>query len=122
MFSRKLVLAAGVSLLAALPALSFAQAKADHPGVTPGDLRYKGAPVDIKPEEFKETITPKAPPVSTEEFARAKKIYFERCAGCHGVLRKGATGKPLTPDITLPKGTEYLKVFIAYGTPAGMPN
>ena len=122
MFSRKLVLAAGFSLLAALPVLSFAQAKADHPGVTPGDLRYKGAPVQIKPEEFKETITPKAPPVSPEEFARAKQIYFERCAGCHGVLRKGATGKPLTPDITLPKGTEYLKVFIAYGTPGGMPN
>ncbi|MCC7168363.1 MAG: c-type cytochrome, partial [Rhodospirillales bacterium] len=85
-------------------------------------MRYKGAPVPIKPEEAKETISPKAPPVSTEEFARAKQIYFERCAGCHGVLRKGATGKPLTPDITLPKGTEYLKVFIAYGTPAGMPN
>ncbi|MEZ5614144.1 MAG: cytochrome D1 domain-containing protein [Rhodocyclaceae bacterium] len=85
-------------------------------------MRYKGAPVDIKPEQFRETITPKAPPVSPQEFARAKQIYFERCAGCHGVLRKGATGKPLTPDITLPKGTEYLKVFINYGTPAGMPN
>nr|HMQ71897.1 cytochrome D1 domain-containing protein [Rubrivivax sp.] len=45
-----------------------------------------------------------------------------RCAGCHGVLRKGATGKPLTPDLTLEKGTDYLKVFIAYGSPAGMPN
>ena len=38
------------------------------------------------------------------------------------MLRKGATGKPLTPDITVGKGTEYLKVFIAYGSPAGMPN
>ena len=38
------------------------------------------------------------------------------------MLRKGATGKPLTPDITLAKGTDYLKVFIAYGSPAGMPN
>jgi nitrite reductase (NO-forming)/hydroxylamine reductase len=38
------------------------------------------------------------------------------------VLRKGATGKPLTPDITVDKGTDYLKVFIAYGSPAGMPN
>ena len=38
------------------------------------------------------------------------------------MLRKGATGKPLTPDITLGKGTDYLKVFIAYGSPAGMPN
>ena len=23
------------------------------------------------------------------EFDTARKIYFERCAGCHGVLRKG---------------------------------
>jgi len=122
MQTRKFALVMGVSLLAALPGYTWAQAKADHPGVTPGDMRYKGAPVPIKPEEAKETISPKAPPVSTEEFARAKQIYFERCAGCHGVLRKGATGKPLTPDITLPRGTEYLKVFIAYGTPAGMPN
>ena len=38
------------------------------------------------------------------------------------MLRKGATGKPLTPDITLAKGTDYLKVFITYGSPAGMPN
>jgi nitrite reductase (NO-forming)/hydroxylamine reductase len=122
MQSRKLVLALGVSLLATLPAYSWAQSKTVHPGTPEEELRYKGAPVPIKPEEAKETVSPKAPPVTAEEFARAKQIYFERCAGCHGVLRKGATGKPLTPDITLPKGTEYLKVFIAYGTPAGMPN
>ncbi|MDP1681608.1 MAG: cytochrome D1 domain-containing protein, partial [Burkholderiales bacterium] len=56
------------------------------------------------------------------EFTRAKQIYFDRCAGCHGVLRKGATGKPLTPDITLPRGTDYLTVVINYGSPGGMPN
>ena len=38
------------------------------------------------------------------------------------MLRKGATGKPLTTDITLERGTEYLKTFIKYGSPAGMPN
>src|SRR5574340_98865 len=63
-----------------------------------------------------------APAMTDAEFSQGSKIYFERCAGCHGVLRKGATGKPLTPDITLAKGTDYLKVFIAYGSPAGMPN
>ncbi len=93
-----------------------------HPGTPEEELRYKGAPTVIKPDEAAEVVTPKAPPLSAEEFARAKQIYFERCAGCHGVLRKGATGKPLTPDITLPKGTEYLKVFINYGSPQGMPN
>jgi nitrite reductase (NO-forming)/hydroxylamine reductase len=38
------------------------------------------------------------------------------------VLRKGATGKPLTPDITREKGTEYLKALITFGSPGGMPN
>ena len=56
------------------------------------------------------------------EFELATKLYFERCAGCHGVLRKGATGKPLTPDITQERGTEFLKVLINYGSPGGMPN
>ena len=34
----------------------------------------------------------KAPEMTAAEKETAKKIYFERCAGCHGVLRKGATG------------------------------
>jgi len=93
----------------------------EHPGTTPGELRYKGAPVPLQ-EGSKDVVTPGAPALTEEEFAKAKKIYFERCAGCHGVLRKGATGKPLTPDITQPKGMDYLKVFINYGSPAGMPN
>ena len=63
-----------------------------------------------------------APPITDAEFEKAQQIFFDRCAGCHGVLRKGATGKPLTPDITLPKGTDYLKVFIKFGSPAGMPD
>lgn len=56
------------------------------------------------------------------EYDEANTIYFERCAGCHGVLRKGATGKPLTPDITRELGFDYLQSFITYGSPAGMPN
>ena len=44
--------------------------------------------------------SPGAPDLTSAEFEHAKEIYFQRCAGCHGVLRKGATGKPLTPDIT----------------------
>jgi nitrite reductase (NO-forming)/hydroxylamine reductase len=68
------------------------------------------------------SLNPKAPPMTLAEFDAGRKIYFERCAGCHGVLRKGATGKPLTTDKTIPNGTEYLKIFIKYGSPGGMPN
>lgn len=62
------------------------------------------------------------PAMTQAEFDEANKIYFERCAGCHGVLRKGATGKALTPDLTRELGFDYLHSFITYGSPAGMPN
>jgi len=65
---------------------------------------------------------PGVPVLGGNEFARANQIYFERCAGCHGVLRKGATGKALTTDITWEAGFEYLRDFITYGSPGGMPN
>ena len=62
------------------------------------------------------------PNLSDAQKTQANKIFFERCAGCHGVLRKGATGKPLTTDITRERGHQALKDFITYGSPAGMPN
>ncbi|NOZ65975.1 MAG: c-type cytochrome [Alphaproteobacteria bacterium] len=62
------------------------------------------------------------PILTTEEFKTGKDIFFQRCAGCHGVLRKGATGKALTVDITRELGYDYLQAFITYGSPAGMPN
>ncbi|PKN83341.1 MAG: nitrite reductase [Chloroflexi bacterium HGW-Chloroflexi-8] len=64
----------------------------------------------------------KAPPLTDEEWAEATEIFFDRCAGCHGVLRKGATGPALTPDVTLPKGTAGLASIIFNGTPRGMPD
>jgi nitrite reductase (NO-forming)/hydroxylamine reductase len=93
-----------------------------HSGATEGELRYRGAPSPIAPEETRQMMTAEGPVLSEAEYATATQIYFERCAGCHGVLRKGATGKALTPDITKEKGTEYLKALITYGSPAGMPN
>ena len=76
-----------------------------------------------------------APEMTQEEKDKAKQIYFERCAGCHGVLRKGATGKNLEPHWTktaadgtkteggtLKLGTERLQKIIAYGTEGGMVN
>ncbi|MEZ5614153.1 MAG: cytochrome D1 domain-containing protein [Rhodocyclaceae bacterium] len=75
------------------------------------------------------------PAMTAEEKAIGKKIYFERCAGCHGVLRKGATGKNLEPHWTkkgkdgqetsggtLKLGTNRLEKIIAFGTEGGMVN
>jgi nitrite reductase (NO-forming)/hydroxylamine reductase len=100
-----------------------AGAPTDHPGTVVAQDKYQGGqPSTVPPGSAQVRVTPGAPDISEAEFEHAKKLYFERCAGCHGVLRKGATGKPLTPDITQKRGTDYLKVFIDRGSPAGMPN
>ncbi|MCP4001891.1 MAG: c-type cytochrome [Gammaproteobacteria bacterium] len=91
-----------------------------HPGTPESEQIYQGQSLAI--DEADQVITPGAPTLSKAEFDTAQTLYFERCAGCHGVLRKGATGKPLTPELTQAKGTDYLKALISFGSPAGMPN
>ncbi|MFO1338580.1 MAG: cytochrome D1 domain-containing protein [Burkholderiaceae bacterium] len=107
--------------LAATLAASMAQAE-DKKNISQPEMNYQAGTSPLASEPMYQSTNPKAPAMTQAEFDLARKTYFERCAGCHGVLRKGATGKPLTPDITLGKGTDYLKVFIAYGSAAGMPN
>lgn len=63
-----------------------------------------------------------APKLSDEEFAKAKQIFFSRCAGCHGTLRKGATGPNLEPAKTRAIPHEALATIISEGTPGGMPS
>ncbi len=123
MISRK----TGVKTLVSLPVLAlltqfaFAATPAEHGSETMRDYQAGGgSPLANVP--MHQDINPKAPKMTEAEFEKAKRIYFERCAGCHGVLRKGATGKPLTPDLTLDKGMDYLKVFIKFGSAGGMPN
>lgn len=72
--------------------------------------------------EAGEAIIGEVPELSEDEFAWAKQTFFERCAGCHGTLRKGATGPALTPDLTLQKGTLALSSIIFNGTTKGMPD
>jgi nitrite reductase (NO-forming) / hydroxylamine reductase len=110
-----------IGMLAA-STLALAVSSAYAEGNKTAETQYQAAGSPLAGEEMHQNINPKAPPMTEKEFGIAKNIYFQRCAGCHGVLRKGATGKPLTPDKTLPNGTEYLSVFIKYGSPAGMPN
>lgn len=91
-------------------------------GTTPGE-KYEPSLDVMKDQKLEQPgAKPGIPTLTKAEFNRANKIYFQRCAGCHGVLRKGATGKPLTTDITRKNGLEYLRDFITYGSPAGMPN
>lgn len=120
--SRMRLLGSAALALAVIAGPSFAQDKPKDHGDEPG-AAYSPSMTTLG--ELHMEIPgrkPDDPVITPDEFARASTIYFERCAGCHGVLRKGATGKPLTPDITRELGYEYLQSFITYGSPAGMPN
>lgn len=115
-------LATGAVATVSLLGLSISAAYADNTKLTDPEAQYQGAAVAPVLADSKIVRTAGAPDLSDEEFAQAQEIYFQRCAGCHGVLRKGATGKPLTPDITQSRGQAYLEALITYGSPAGMPN
>lgn len=82
---------------------------------------YEGAASGIDVSKVQKKTLATGVALSEKDFEAAKEIYFQRCAGCHGVLRKGATGKALTTDITIKRGLVYLKTFITYGSPGGMP-
>ena len=60
--------------------------------------------------------------LSQQEMDRAAQTYFDRCAGCHGMLRKGALGPSLEPEKMRTFGTAALKTIIHDGTPGGMPD
>ena len=111
-----------ISVFALAATAAMAQDKKPEHPATEAEIKYQAGGSPLASVDMYQDINPKAPPMNKAEFDSARQIYFERCAGCHGVLRKGATGKPLTPDLTIAKGTEYHKVFIKYGSPAGMPN
>ena len=118
--SAKALLWGGAAALLALPVL--AEDKPASHGDTP-DASYQASMTTMGQLNLEIPGLQAGDPVLTpEQWNEAKTIYFERCAGCHGVLRKGATGKPLTTDITRENGYDYLQSFITYGSPAGMPN
>ncbi|WP_120994602.1 nitrite reductase [Stutzerimonas urumqiensis] len=112
-------LLAGLIASVSLLGMAIAQAAANPEAA---DAAYKGNASAIDPASAQVVHTPGAPDLTSAEFDQAKEIYFQRCAGCHGVLRKGATGKPLTPDITQGRGQQFLEALITYGSPGGMPN
>jgi nitrite reductase (NO-forming) / hydroxylamine reductase len=61
-------------------------------------------------------------PLTAEEMAEATQIFFDRCAGCHGALRRGATGPALLPETTQARGVHYLHAIMFGGLPGGMPD
>lgn len=60
--------------------------------------------------------------LTTAEFEATKQVYFDRCAGCHGLYRTGATGPVIGELRSQDIGTDGLGAILRYGTPTGMPN
>jgi nitrite reductase (NO-forming) / hydroxylamine reductase len=118
--SRFTTAAAAIALVIGLSTVAGAADKG-HPDASKPDY-VPGADNVGKSAMEQPGTKPGVPTLTAEEFEDAKKIFFERCAGCHGVLRKGATGKPLTTDKTRELGYDGIKDMITYGTGAGMPN
>lgn len=84
---------------------------------------------DEKPKEDAVETKTEGIQLSEAEMQKASEIYFDKCAGCHGSSRKGATGPHLLPDApegdkapgTKLLGDAGLRAFIENGTPGGMP-
>ena len=70
-----------------------------------------------------EEVTNNGIAITDSEMEQGSAIFFDRCAGCHGSSRKGATGPHLLPvkpegsdkPGTLEFGTDGLKAFIVNG-------
>jgi len=107
------LLAGTATALALVASATFAQTTAGYDPAT-NTLGKLGVEV--------EGMTADQPIMTPDEFTKAKGIFFDRCAGCHGVLRHGATGPALTTDVTHDLGYDGAHDFITYGSPAGMPN
>ena len=119
----------------ALSTLALAATAQHKDGATDPEVKYQAGSSPLADVPMYQSTNPKAPKMTQAEFDRARQIYFERCAGCHGVLRKGATGKNLEPHWSktdkdgktteggmLALGQSRLEKIIGYGTDGGMVN
>ncbi len=63
------------------------------------------------------------PPVelSAEQRTATRDRYFDRCAGCHGTYRGGATGPDIGEGRSVELGTDTLAAVMRHGRPWGMP-
>lgn len=72
----------------------------------------RGADNDTEPEVV----------MTQADYERTEALYFDLCAGCHGIDRLGLSGQALDPVTLRERNTRDLMALIHYGTPWGMPN
>jgi nitrite reductase (NO-forming)/hydroxylamine reductase len=91
-------------------------------GIAVGTLLSTAAFTQVYAQAPAATPAAAGPTLSADAMKASGNVYFQRCAGCHGVLRKGATGKNLEPANTLKLGQDRLEKIISMGTDGGMVN
>ena len=70
-----------------LAAASLTVSAQDKKDVSPAEMNYEAAGSPLANEPMYQSTNPKSPKMTQAEFDIGRKTYFERCAGCHGVLR-----------------------------------
>lgn len=89
-----------------------------YTGISDYDVLDIYAYLDL--QQVRSETAPKS--LTTAEFDATKDLYFNRCAGCHGLYRTGATGPVIDEARSLEIGTDGLRAMLLHGSPAGMPN
>ena len=74
-----------LTLMAMLVQSAFAETPAAHGDSAMRDYQAAGGS-PLANVKMRQDINPLAPKMTEDEFEKAKRIFFERCAGCHGVL------------------------------------
>ena len=98
-----------------------------YPYIMPDRAFTDNAALDLQAfitlQQYAGPLLPTTPVTLTAaEFEQTKQVYFNHCAGCHGLYRKGATGPNIEQVRSQAIGTDGLGSTIHYGTPGGMPN
>ena len=105
----------------------YAQIIVDAWGIVMPDLDLDAGEINdviaFMREQAEAGVLEPLPPVtlSPEEFEATRQLYFDRCTGCHGTYRGGATGPDITEERSIELGTDTLTSVIRHGTPWGMP-
>ena len=108
-----------IVILASLAATLAACQRAEDPAPV------EASPAPASVQSAGDSVVPGGAPhagLAGADFDRAKFLYFNTCAGCHGTLRKGATGPELSPQKIQKLGLDYVKKIVHQGTPQGMPS
>jgi nitrite reductase (NO-forming)/hydroxylamine reductase len=111
------MVAAGAYDIAKLANYPYIMPDLGHPPVDVWDM------VDFLVTQGSTPIVGNPPKTLTaDEFEASKQVYFNNCAGCHGLYRTGATGPDIGAARSRAIGTDGLISILNYGTPAGMGN